>query len=356
MSGAPYGYRFVKKTEHTEGYWEIDEIEAGVVREVFRRYTEEQALDRRARPLADGAGDPDPHRQAGVGSLDGLGDAAQPRLPRPGRLRQDARSPTGTASRRAPPAHAASATAAGRPASTSRPSSGRSSPSRRSSPTSSSRSRRQRLATQRALRQAQHQAADAAAGHARLPRVRLRLLPHLARARPTSGSTTTAASARTTTATSAGASATAARSAPTSSTSSSGTRSAGCSRTPRSSAPRSTAASQALRDRAPRRPPPRSARADLTRAGGAIERLIEAYQEQLISLDELRARMPALRKRQSTLQAQLDALEAELHDAETYLKLADTLEGFLARLSRRPGPARHSTNNNGSCGSSSAKS
>jgi site-specific DNA recombinase len=71
---------------------------------------------------------------------------------------------------------------------------------------------------------------------------------------------------------------------------------------------------------------------DLTRAAGAIERLIEAYQEQLLSLDELRARMPSLRKRQSTLRAQLDALDAELHDAEAYLKLADTLEGFLTRL------------------------
>jgi site-specific DNA recombinase len=71
---------------------------------------------------------------------------------------------------------------------------------------------------------------------------------------------------------------------------------------------------------------------DLTRAAGAIERLIEAYQEQLISLTELRARMPTLRKRQTTLSAQLDALDAELHDAETYLKLADTLQGFLGRL------------------------
>ena len=71
---------------------------------------------------------------------------------------------------------------------------------------------------------------------------------------------------------------------------------------------------------------------DLTRAGGAIERLIEAYQEQLLSLDELRARMPTLRKRQSTLRAQLATLDTELHDAETYLKLADTLEGFLGRL------------------------
>ena len=71
---------------------------------------------------------------------------------------------------------------------------------------------------------------------------------------------------------------------------------------------------------------------DITRAESAITRLIEAYQEQLLSIDELRARMPALRKRQTTLRAQLDALDTELHDAETYLKLADTLEGFLGRL------------------------
>ena len=71
---------------------------------------------------------------------------------------------------------------------------------------------------------------------------------------------------------------------------------------------------------------------DLTRAGQAIERLIEAYQEQLISLDELRARTPSLRKRHGALQAQVDALDTELADTETYLKLADSLEGFLGRL------------------------
>lgn len=66
------------------------------------------------------------------------------------------------------------------------------------------------------------------------------------------------------------------------------------------------------------------------RAGNA--RLIEAYQESLLSLEELRERMPALRKRETTLAVQLDALEAELHDAETYMKFADTLQAFLARL------------------------
>jgi site-specific DNA recombinase len=72
---------------------------------------------------------------------------------------------------------------------------------------------------------------------------------------------------------------------------------------------------------------------DLTRAQNALRRLIDGYQEQLVTLDELRARTPELRKRETTLRAQLDALDAELHDAETYLKLTETLEGFRARLS-----------------------
>lgn len=68
------------------------------------------------------------------------------------------------------------------------------------------------------------------------------------------------------------------------------------------------------------------------RARRAVQRLIEAYQEELISLDELRARSPDLRKRQTALQAELDALDSELHDAENYLKLTETLESFRQRL------------------------
>jgi DNA invertase Pin-like site-specific DNA recombinase len=64
----------------------------------------------------------------------------------------------------------------------------------------------------------------------------------------------------------------------------------------------------------------------------AITRLVEAYQEQLLSLDELRARLPALRAKQHTLRAQLDALDAQLVDQAAYLKLAETLESFLDRL------------------------
>jgi site-specific DNA recombinase len=71
---------------------------------------------------------------------------------------------------------------------------------------------------------------------------------------------------------------------------------------------------------------------DLARASGGIARLLEAYQEQLVTLDELRDRMPELRKREATIRSQLDALDAELVDHETYLKLAENLDSFLARL------------------------
>jgi site-specific DNA recombinase len=41
LSCAPYGYRYVKKSEHSDGFWEIDEVQAEVVREVFARYINE---------------------------------------------------------------------------------------------------------------------------------------------------------------------------------------------------------------------------------------------------------------------------------------------------------------------------
>ncbi len=71
---------------------------------------------------------------------------------------------------------------------------------------------------------------------------------------------------------------------------------------------------------------------DLTRTTKAIGRLVQAYQEDLLTLGELRARMPDLRAKQTSLQASIDALEAQLLDRETYLRLAENLESFLARL------------------------
>jgi site-specific DNA recombinase len=70
----------------------------------------------------------------------------------------------------------------------------------------------------------------------------------------------------------------------------------------------------------------------LAKASAAISRMIEALAEGLITLDELRARMPELRARRASVRGQIDALEAQRADREVYLKLADDLESFLARL------------------------
>jgi hypothetical protein len=71
---------------------------------------------------------------------------------------------------------------------------------------------------------------------------------------------------------------------------------------------------------------------ELARATTATRRLVEAFQEELLSLDELRSRIPALRAKQQTLRAQLDTLDAQLIDQAAYLTLAETLESFLDRL------------------------
>ena len=70
----------------------------------------------------------------------------------------------------------------------------------------------------------------------------------------------------------------------------------------------------------------------LAKAAASVTAMIEAYSEQLITIDELRARMPHLRARETSLRGQLDALDAQLADRDAYLKLADDLEGFLAQL------------------------
>ena len=70
----------------------------------------------------------------------------------------------------------------------------------------------------------------------------------------------------------------------------------------------------------------------LAKAAASVTAMIEAYSEQLITIDELRARMPHLRSREANLRGQIDALDARAADRDAYLKLADDLEGFLAQL------------------------
>ena len=53
LARAPYGYRYVKRSEHTDALYEIDETEAPVVREIFRRYLEGESIGRLARALSE---------------------------------------------------------------------------------------------------------------------------------------------------------------------------------------------------------------------------------------------------------------------------------------------------------------
>jgi site-specific DNA recombinase len=70
----------------------------------------------------------------------------------------------------------------------------------------------------------------------------------------------------------------------------------------------------------------------LAQAGTTITAMISAFSEQLITLDELRARMPDLRAREANIRAQLDAIDTQLTDRDAYLKLAVDVEGFLAQI------------------------
>ena len=71
---------------------------------------------------------------------------------------------------------------------------------------------------------------------------------------------------------------------------------------------------------------------DLTRLSKSLERLLTAYQEDLLSLDELRSRMPELRAREQALKAELQTILDQAVDRMAVLRLAETLTAFLQRL------------------------
>jgi site-specific DNA recombinase len=71
---------------------------------------------------------------------------------------------------------------------------------------------------------------------------------------------------------------------------------------------------------------------ELTRIRKSMERLLTAYQEDLLSLDELRHRMPELRAREQSMRAELQAILDQAADQTSFLRLAETLTAFLQRL------------------------
>src|SRR6266540_950972 len=252
---APFGYRYLRKTDDADGYFQVDPAEAEVVREVFRRYSEGTSRSPRSRGRCRRAvSRPGPARPSGTARRCGGCCATPPTAGRPRSARH--RPAASVPSRRVRRAPAASATAGERHDATSRPRTGRSCRCRRSSASRPSSSRRRGCrrtnASPRATPSSRRcckgsSSAASAATPATAPR----------RAPAAAGSTTTAASAPTTTATSAAASVNRARSAQTSSTTSSGQRSGTCSNSPSSCEPRSSADSKPS---AANTPPPAAAR------------------------------------------------------------------------------------------------
>src|ERR1700692_2702778 len=73
-------------------------------------------------------------------------------------------------------------------------------------------------------------------------------------------------------------------------------------------------------------------RRDLVRIRKAIDRLLTAYQEGLLPIEELRERMPELRRREQANNAELQAIADQSVTRAAYLRFAETLNTFLTRL------------------------
>jgi len=70
-------------------------------------------------------------------------------------------------------------------------------------------------------------------------------------------------------------------------------------------------------------------------ASKAVERLVTAYQEDLLSLEELRRRLPDLRRREQGATAQLRSIADQTAERTATLRLAESLTAFLDRLRTR---------------------
>jgi site-specific DNA recombinase len=71
---------------------------------------------------------------------------------------------------------------------------------------------------------------------------------------------------------------------------------------------------------------------ELVRVSKSMERLVTAFQEDLLSLEELRRRMPELRAREQTMRTELQAIRDQAADRMTFLRLAETLTAFFQKL------------------------
>jgi site-specific DNA recombinase len=63
-----------------------------------------------------------------------------------------------------------------------------------------------------------------------------------------------------------------------------------------------------------------------------IDRLVTAYQEELITLEQLRQRMPDLRQQEQAIRSELQSLHMAAQDQSRFLRVVDSLTDFRERL------------------------
>jgi site-specific DNA recombinase len=73
-------------------------------------------------------------------------------------------------------------------------------------------------------------------------------------------------------------------------------------------------------------------RREQARVEKSSERLVTAYQEGLLTLTQLRQRMPSLQKQTQTVESELQSLKMAAVDEAKYLQLAESLAGFRSKL------------------------
>jgi site-specific DNA recombinase len=92
---------------------------------------------------------------------------------------------------------------------------------------------------------------------------------------------------------------------------------------------------ETARNTDPRRQRNEALRKEQARLGNNVERLVTAYQEGLLSLEQLRQRMLELNKKSQAVESELRSLETTAVDQVRYMQLAESLDGFRRKLCAR---------------------
>ena len=89
---------------------------------------------------------------------------------------------------------------------------------------------------------------------------------------------------------------------------------------------------EAARNADPLRKREEELRREQVRVEKSSERLVTAYQEGLVTLPQLRQRMPALQKQTQAVESELQSLKMAALDEAKYLQLAESMAGFRSKL------------------------